>query len=164
MAVNVSNRKPNFKNIRSHALNATKKKQGLNTQKVTVNGKTIVTTAREAKKIRKESNLSQTELAEKSGNKQQVISRIEKYPYRSAPKSTKRFNAPNDYGPKILILDNIDTKTGKIIPGNGEFIHGTNKPSSVGQNQSKGCVRMHNDDIEKLASWVSKGQYVLVRE
>ena len=28
-------------------------------------------------KIRKESNLSQTELAEKSGNKQQVISRIE---------------------------------------------------------------------------------------
>ena len=30
MAVNVSNRKPNFKNIRSHALNSTKKKQGLN--------------------------------------------------------------------------------------------------------------------------------------
>ena len=28
-------------------------------------------------KIRKEANLSQTELAEKSGNKQQVISRIE---------------------------------------------------------------------------------------
>ena len=28
-------------------------------------------------KIRKESNISQTELAEKSGNKQQVISRIE---------------------------------------------------------------------------------------
>ena len=30
MAVNVSNRKPNFKNIRSHALNSTRKKQGLN--------------------------------------------------------------------------------------------------------------------------------------
>jgi len=28
-------------------------------------------------KIRKESNMSQTELAEKSGNRQQVISRIE---------------------------------------------------------------------------------------
>ena len=55
MAVNVTSRTGNVKNKRSHALNATKKKQGLNTQKVTVNGKTIVTTAREAKKIRKES-------------------------------------------------------------------------------------------------------------
>jgi ribosomal protein L28 len=50
-----TDRKPLFGNSRSHALNATRKKQGLNTQKVTVNGKTIVTTAREAKKIRKES-------------------------------------------------------------------------------------------------------------
>ena len=48
-------RKPLFGNSRSHACNANRKKQGLNTQKVTVNGKTIVTTAREAKKIRKES-------------------------------------------------------------------------------------------------------------
>lgn len=50
-----TDRKPLFGNSRSHALNATKKKQGLNKQKVTVNGKTIVTTAREAKKARKES-------------------------------------------------------------------------------------------------------------
>ena len=48
-------RKPLFGNSRSHACNANRKKQGLNTQKVTVNGKKIVTTAREAKKIRKES-------------------------------------------------------------------------------------------------------------
>ena len=40
MAVNVSNRKPNFKNIRSHALNSTRKKQGLNLVVVRdVNGK-----------------------------------------------------------------------------------------------------------------------------
>lgn len=32
MAVNVSNRKGNVKNIRSHALNATKKRQNLNLQ------------------------------------------------------------------------------------------------------------------------------------
>ena len=34
-------------------LNATKKKQSLNKQKVTINGKTEVMTTREAKKIRK---------------------------------------------------------------------------------------------------------------
>ena len=34
-----TDRKPLFGNSRSHALNATRKKQGLNTQKVTVNGK-----------------------------------------------------------------------------------------------------------------------------
>lgn len=55
MANTKSDRKPLFGNNRSHALNATKKKQGLNKQKVTVNGKTFVTTTREAKKIRKES-------------------------------------------------------------------------------------------------------------
>lgn len=36
MAKNLSNRKPNVKNLRSHALNATKKKQGLNLQVVTL--------------------------------------------------------------------------------------------------------------------------------
>ena len=34
MAINVTSRKPNFKNLRSHALNATRKKQGLNLQVV----------------------------------------------------------------------------------------------------------------------------------
>jgi len=32
MAINASNRKPNVKNLRSHALNTTKKKQKLNLQ------------------------------------------------------------------------------------------------------------------------------------
>lgn len=93
-----------------------------------------------------------------------VITRIEDYPYKTASPATKRYKTPNDYGPKVIILDNVDTKTGKIVGYNGEFIHGTDQPSSVGKNQSKGCIRMYNEDVEKLASWVSKGQYVLVRE
>jgi ribosomal protein L28 len=56
MANATTSRKPLFGNNRSHALNATKKVQSLNKQKVTVNGKTIVTSAREAKKLRKGSN------------------------------------------------------------------------------------------------------------
>ena len=53
MANTATNRKPMFGNKRSHALNATKRKQNINKQKITVDGKTVVTTAREAKKIRK---------------------------------------------------------------------------------------------------------------
>lgn len=52
MANTKTNKKPLFGNTRSHANNATKHKQSLNLQKVSVNGKSIVTTAREAKKIK----------------------------------------------------------------------------------------------------------------
>ena len=55
MAKSITERKPLFGNNRSHALNATKKKQSLNKQKVTINGKTEIVSAREAKKLRKES-------------------------------------------------------------------------------------------------------------
>lgn len=55
MANKITNKKPLFGNTRSHALNITKHKQGLNTQKVTVNGKTVITTVREAKKYKKDS-------------------------------------------------------------------------------------------------------------
>lgn len=43
-------RKPLFGNKRSHAMNITKKKQRLNIKKITVQGKKIKTTVREAKK------------------------------------------------------------------------------------------------------------------
>ncbi len=48
-----TDRKPLFGNKRSHALNATKKKQSVNKQKVTIDGKKVVTTVREAKKNKK---------------------------------------------------------------------------------------------------------------
>ena len=48
-----TDRKPLFGNSRSHALNATQKIQKVNMQKVTVDGKTVVMSVKEAKKIRK---------------------------------------------------------------------------------------------------------------
>ncbi len=54
MAKKLTNRKPNFANNRSHALNATKKKQGLNLQKVKLeNGKTVRISARELRTLKK---------------------------------------------------------------------------------------------------------------
>ena len=51
MAKKVTTKKPLSGNKRSHALNATKRKQNLNLQTVTVDGVKIKTTAREARTL-----------------------------------------------------------------------------------------------------------------
>lgn len=89
---------------------------------------------------------------------------IESYPYKNAPKQTKRHQFPNDYGPKVIVLGIVDPKTGEVTGFNGEFIHGTNKPESIGKNESKGCVRMNNEEVKQLATELEIGQYVLIRE
>ena len=90
-----------------------------------------------------------------------VVKNIESYPYRTASKNTKRYKNPRDYGPKALILEIIDPKTGKQTP-TGEFIHGNNNPSSLGKYASKGCIRMDNEVIREIASQVEKGDIVLI--
>ncbi len=58
MTKKVSTRKPLFGNSRSKALNITKKKSKVNMQSATIDGKKVVTSAREAKKYRKTLNES----------------------------------------------------------------------------------------------------------
>ena len=50
---------------------------------------------------------------------------------------------------------------GLSIPHYG--IHGTNNPSSIGQAVSKGCIRMHNHDVENLYRLVEIGTYVTIQ-
>ena len=50
MAKNVSKKKPLTVNLRSKACNASKSRQKPNLQKKKINGKTVLITAREAKK------------------------------------------------------------------------------------------------------------------
>ena len=57
MAKRVTTKKPLVGNRRSHALNATKHAQKPNLQTYTINGEKIVTTAREARNIRKEARV-----------------------------------------------------------------------------------------------------------
>jgi large subunit ribosomal protein L28 len=54
MATKLSRKKPNFANARSHALNATKKKQNVNLQKTTINGETVILSAREIRTLKKD--------------------------------------------------------------------------------------------------------------
>lgn len=86
----------------------------------------------------------------------------ETYPYSTAD-GTKRKKNPSAYGPKLLYLTVIDPKTGENLGSTGEFIHGNNKPSSIGTHDSKGCIRMDNEVIKKIVKEVPVGSYVLIK-
>ena len=53
MATKISAKKPLFGNKRSHALNATKKRQNPNLQTVNINGEKVKLTARELRTLNK---------------------------------------------------------------------------------------------------------------
>lgn len=93
-----------------------------------------------------------------------VVTAIEDYPFKEAYSGTRRYKYPDDYGSKVICLAPVDMKTGKILEADGQFIHGTNNPNSIGKKASKGCVRMHNNDVEALANVLDVGQYVLIQE
>jgi len=91
------------------------------------------------------------------------VSHIETYPYANA-EGTKRQKNPKPYGPKILVLNTVDEKTGEIKGSNGEFIHGNSNEASIGKYASHGCMRMHNDQIVRMAEIVKPGSYVLIQD
>jgi lipoprotein-anchoring transpeptidase ErfK/SrfK len=47
--------------------------------------------------------------------------------------------------------------------GLGYGIHGTTDPRSIGQESSRGCIRMRNDDVEEVYDMVTEGSRVLIR-
>jgi len=48
--------------------------------------------------------------------------------------------------------------------GNGLGIHGTNDPSSIGKAVSRGCIRMHNAEVESIFWAIPRGTVVEIRE
>lgn len=51
---------------------------------------------------------------------------------------------------------------GLNVPWGIYGIHGTNKPWSIGQFSSHGCIRMRNKDVEELFEWVAIGTQVRI--
>lgn len=92
-----------------------------------------------------------------------IISNVEAYPYKTAPKSTKRRKNPSAYGPRAIILDKLDPKTGETS-SYGEFIHGNADSLSIGKYVSKGCMRMDNEVIKRLAKQVKRGMIVVIKK
>jgi hypothetical protein len=48
--------------------------------------------------------------------------------------------------------------------GKSYAIHGTSNPASIGTRASRGCVRAHNDEMEKIYSLMEVGDRVIIRE
>ena len=92
-----------------------------------------------------------------------VVSHVESFPYLTAPRTTKRRRNPRSYGPKIIILDKINLKTGEKSM-TGQFIHGNNDVTSIGKRASKGCIRMNNEVIKYLASIVKRGDFIIIKK
>lgn len=92
-----------------------------------------------------------------------IVSHVETYPYKSAPRHTKRHRSPRSFGPKAIILDKLDTLKNERI-NSGQFIHGNNDFSSLGKQASLGCVRMDNEVIKQLAKIVKRGDIIIFRK
>jgi len=52
--------------------------------------------------------------------------------------------------------------TRRLVLGDGYGIHGTNAPETIGRSVSHGCVRLRNEDIEKLFDMVAVGTPVYI--
>ena len=96
-----------------------------------------------------------------------IVTHKEKFPYRGAPRRSKRRRAPRDYGPMIICLNKLDPKTGEQS-SIGEFIHGCRSyeatfESNPGRYVSHGCMRMDNNVIKELAPTVEKGEIVIIK-
>ncbi len=77
----------------------------------------------------------------------------------STPTPTGNFNIIN----KIVNPGNgLGTRWMQFTP-QMHGIHGTNKPWLIGQAVSHGCVRMYNQDVEKLYDRVTVGTPVIIK-
>lgn len=65
------------------------------------------------------------------------------------------------YGTNARRFDRV-LGTRRLNLGDGYGIHGTNNPSSIGHSVSHGCVRLRNEDIEKLYDMVAVGTPVYI--
>jgi L,D-transpeptidase ErfK/SrfK len=92
----------------------------------------------------------------------------------------RKQDAPDWNVPKSIQAHALATK-GKVLPDvvppgpenplgdyalylglNGYLIHGNNNPYSIGNLVSSGCIRLHNDDVDKLFWQVSVGTPVRI--
>lgn len=96
-----------------------------------------------------------------------VVTHKEKFPYRGAPRRSKRRRTPRDYGPFIICLNKIDPITGEQS-STGQFIHGCRSyqvtfESTPDRYISHGCMRMDNDVITYLSKDVKNGELVIIK-
>lgn len=73
---------------------------------------------------------------------------------------------PTYYGPDgVIEHDDPSNPLGErwIGIGSGYGIHGTIDPDSIGRNESRGCIRMHNRDVEIVYDLLTVGSEVVIQ-
>lgn len=79
--------------------------------------------------------------------------------YPSASESDKRIIPADDpSNPLGEYWIGLEGTAGDAVGREGYGIHGTIKPESVGKAVSRGCVRMHNEDVQVLFSMLLPGK------
>lgn len=91
-----------------------------------------------------------------------IVTHTESYPYRNAPKTTKRYRTPKAFGPNTICLNKLDPVTGEQTQ-TGEFIHGNNDAKSIGTYDSNGCIRMDNEVIKIVSKQVKRGDIIVIK-
>lgn len=74
---------------------------------------------------------------------------------------------PTYYGPEgVIAHDDPNNPLGErwIDIGNSYGIHGTIDPGSIGRSESRGCIRMLNDDVAAVYDLLTVGSEVTIRE
>ena len=89
--------------------------------------------------------------------------------YKTYRIAVGKSNTPTPIGEWSIVWKDYNWGTGfgtrwmgLNIPWGIYGIHGTNKPWSIGQFASHGCIRMRNKDVEELFEWVPVGTQVRI--
>ena len=98
------------------------------------------------------------------------LGRDERTPRRSFTVEVKQENPAWFYGGRTIPFGDPENILGSRWMGfdnqpeaSGFGIHGTSLPESIGRNESMGCVRMRNAEVEQLFELVSRGTRVSIQ-
>ncbi len=87
--------------------------------------------------------------------------------WKRYPIAIGKSSTPSPIGEWHIVWKDVNWGTGfgtrwmgLDVPWGTFGIHGTNKPWSIGESASHGCIRMQNDDVEELFEWVPLGTSV----
>ncbi|HHV37154.1 MAG TPA: L,D-transpeptidase [Candidatus Cloacimonetes bacterium] len=69
---------------------------------------------------------------------------------------------PDAYGPWFMALFTGKSHTFSQNTWTGIGIHGTHKPESIGTDETEGCIRMYNNELEELKEIIGDNEYVSV--
>lgn len=89
--------------------------------------------------------------------------------WKRYPIAIGKSSTPSPIGEWHIVWKDVNWGTGfgtrwmgLDVPWGTFGIHGTNKPWSIGESASHGCIRMQNDDVEELFEWVPLGTSVKI--